>query len=1315
MNKLHINWEKLSVLPDSINITFEKFCFHIVSLMMEEYGTLSYFYNTPGSEFYVELNKPWEYEGIQYSIGDIIGWQVKYWSGKKDEANSPLDSKHKKELLEGFEKTNKYRPQIRLWIICTPGSFVQRAWDAMLEQLQSINSNCKIISWHKDIFEGMYIKDSHKYNGIFQYYFGSHYIDVDQINEITKDTLSVLNKKFDVDLHSPSEFEKDFYAIVDDKIANSKIKNSIVTLKRSIDSDKKKDLFNTNHREYNLLSDKFISVYIQDYEKRQELAENLYSITKIHTNLVEILGDIRQLLDEYIYERKKRVKFLNEENKHIRNNNNEGYRNVDYYLSEFVYRVQNLEKLITDTSNNDSLISILNLCVQKDFAVFAEAGYGKTHFACSIANVQLKKNLPVLFLTGSRFRHCDSSEKYICEILHQSSNTTIDDVFDSLDFIAYINKCKLPIIIDGLNETFPNENRWINELPSLVNKLRNRSNLLLITTCREKKDYVKTIYDCENFKDLENWIQLTGLYSDDLASTVQKYFGKYGIQPINHHILSDFSNPLLLKMFCECNKGLSGFILDEHSLASCMEKYSDNLINSISTIEGRASTTSVHKIKHGLNSISHILWEKNERHLNYITEFAPFFDEIYLDKFLTEGMCFMLERNGNEVQILFSYDMLAGYHIAKSIVNQCVDKEAFVEYINNHVQRLFGEKRHPLAEDITKSLFYLVPIAYGDQWFRIMPLSEIIMSGIEHMDIIVSNEQGRNAIKDLLKNNIDNSIKQYICNAIYKRIMEHDNLAYLTMFIDLFSKLSTPEWDEFWNCRFTHYATLEHAYSLLHDKYIRERFNISDCILFAACMCGITDKEYRVKFHTMLQQFVMNNTNPGINAIEKTIYFHDPLIFESVVSAITGLALRIDDKHIWSRCVNVLETFLNTYSSNHIVLLDNLDTLYSFGEYFFKVKCNREILYKNKHELWVSEYTDEYSYYDFFSYDFDKYNIRPFYTNTYNNIAQFDSKEIYGRVYARINSMGYDKSLYIKLQNNEYQETKYRSSLKISYSQKYGRHAALELYGWMLLNGYIKSEYKNTFRTSIISIDPSCPIISPMRTYNSTCFLPKDISTIDLWLKESNIEYMKAQHIVNLPKHNGEWILLNGSFSQKIDDRFAEIHLYGTSIIVPIDDNNGGDNMYYNSSMNCYDMFAGEIGWRNLESIEEYTEDTMPQLLSQYCFSGLDADRFKYKNFYMLNPKISRSIGIMFNINEMSYYMNNERVSVHYVNETDHFFFLRKDVVDTILKKYNAKLHFNIYEHRMLAQDLPQTAPKVEKRFVNNETDVFYVCGDYEE
>ena len=138
---IRIDWNKLALLPDDEDKSFEKFCFHIAAHKFGEYGKVSYFYNTPGSEFYIELNKPMKFEGIQYTIGDVIGWQAKYWKGNKDDDNSPLDAKHIDELVEGFNKTVKYRPNVKLWIVCSPGSFVQTQWDKLLNTLSRDSRN----------------------------------------------------------------------------------------------------------------------------------------------------------------------------------------------------------------------------------------------------------------------------------------------------------------------------------------------------------------------------------------------------------------------------------------------------------------------------------------------------------------------------------------------------------------------------------------------------------------------------------------------------------------------------------------------------------------------------------------------------------------------------------------------------------------------------------------------------------------------------------------------------------------------------------------------------------------------------------------------------------------------------------------------------------------------------------------------------------------------------------------------------------------------------------------------------------------------
>ena len=71
-----IDWNQLKQNMSSKEISFERFCFHYASIMLKGYGQMTYPYNAAGSEFYLELTQPWEYDGIKYKVGDVIGWQA---------------------------------------------------------------------------------------------------------------------------------------------------------------------------------------------------------------------------------------------------------------------------------------------------------------------------------------------------------------------------------------------------------------------------------------------------------------------------------------------------------------------------------------------------------------------------------------------------------------------------------------------------------------------------------------------------------------------------------------------------------------------------------------------------------------------------------------------------------------------------------------------------------------------------------------------------------------------------------------------------------------------------------------------------------------------------------------------------------------------------------------------------------------------------------------------------------------------------------------------------------------------------------------
>lgn len=279
-----INWAFLKNHGDE-RLEFEHFCFHVASCMFEDYGKIEYFYNTPGSEFYIELKKPLTFGGKTYNQGEVLGWQAKYWRGAKDDSNSPLDADHKKELRKGFEVSMSYRPNLKLWIVCTPGSFVQKEWDKLVTDLRKINCSCDFASWHREIFEDFYLKDSSLFNGIFKYYFGEKFIGLNKLFEISCTTLEVLKRKYDVELHTASDFESSLLSVVDENVASQKINGFISRLKKHADNDRKMPILNTYDWRYSKLSNRFINYYQEDFELRYQLIDKIYSLYIIGTTL----------------------------------------------------------------------------------------------------------------------------------------------------------------------------------------------------------------------------------------------------------------------------------------------------------------------------------------------------------------------------------------------------------------------------------------------------------------------------------------------------------------------------------------------------------------------------------------------------------------------------------------------------------------------------------------------------------------------------------------------------------------------------------------------------------------------------------------------------------------------------------------------------------------------------------------------------------------------------------------------------------------------------------------------------------------------
>ena len=1295
-----INWAFLKNHGDE-RLEFEHFCFHVASCMFEDYGKIEYFYNTPGSEFYIELKKPLTFGGKTYNQGEVLGWQAKYWRGAKDDSNSPLDADHKKELRKGFEVSMSYRPNLKLWIVCTPGSFVQKEWDKLVADLRTINCSCDFASWHREIFEDFYLKNSSQFNGIFKYYFGEKFIGLNTLFEISCTTLEVLKRKYDVELHTASDFESSLLSVVDENVASQKINGFISRLKKHADNDRKMPILNTYDWRYSKLSNRFINYYQEDFELRYRLIDKIYSLYYNRDNIVSKAEELLSLIDDYCNNRQIRVQIVNEEFQQIYSQERDEYGGLNDYLTELARRARALESVLTkdDKFSKENLSSFLLLLSRKYFQVFAKPGYGKTHLACSLTDNMLKRNKPVLFFMGSSFRNCDSFQSLVLERLGLNGSMSFSDMLDCLDFLARVHHCKLPIIIDGLNETAPNEERWKEELPALKVLLDKHSHLLLVTTCRDKTDYLQAIYGVDNYTEVENHILLNGLVKEDLEVTVDKYFSKYEIRNATVEDFGAFENPLLLKIFCITNKNRSNIVVNNYSLVSCMDDYSNQLLSNISMHKGKIDKLAKHKLEKNLHRASYILFENDTRYLDFYNQFAKIFDDKVYD-LINEGLCFTFEKNNGEEQVQYTYDMVAGFHIAKSILHRCGEEEDFKSFIDSNKGKFFGDKRHTLAEDIIKSLFYLVPIHYHKEWFEIMPNPEVINAAIDNLDIFLTSDNGRKSFVNILtETECTTKIIEHLFNALYEKVSTY-NIGYISSFLPFFTKQSGSILDQYWNSKYATYDVMQEAYSILHDRYVSNKFKNADLLAFALLMCGITDMEYRENFCKQAFLIIKKNNDEGLRICSLLLNTSDPFVREAVISVIAGLGLHSKDWKTLKKCIDILEKYLQNHTTTNVVLLDDLETLYSYAEVTFRQLQNRELLYKYADVKWSDKIEKKWALFSVFDYDYDKSYIRPLFIPDYCHKTYYTSSHIYGMLQNMAECLGYDQDVCSMLQNEEYEKVSYRRQLKDKYAFKYGQAALYELYGWLLLNGKLENEYVGTFRTPLVRIDPSFPIVLQKRNLFTVFLLPQRNEDLGNWIKANVSDWQASLIMTKLPNRDGDWILLYGTCYQMMSEKNANIYLEWNSFLVPKDISPDEVDLEFAEFTREYDhAFLEELSWRELINTQtKHTEDNV-SILVKYSFSEWTTKRFKYKSFVCLSSEICQMLELTFDVDRLAYTFANEDVSTSFIGDDSMFFFLRKDVVDKLLEMKKSYLYIQMEEHRSIIGKLPDTIEEPEIRY----------------
>ena len=680
-----IDWSKLKPYQNDKYRSFEELCYQIAKGLYGEKGRFTSIDDSGGGdgvEFYLTLEN-----------GDEWGWQAKFYY-----PNKRLSSSRKRSITESLERACEIHPRLKKWFLCTPTNFTpdeQKWFDNTLRQ--SISEDIEIEHWGDSDFNNWLSEP--RFSGKLNYFFGKLELNLDWFKRQFDKQMTGVGDKFDSSLHTETNVDAEIHALLGDKAFVHQITKWIEKLEGEF-PDLKESIDDLKHPiPYIEWSEEEKSKVVKAAEPLQDALVNIINKFKQARKILNkqeltaaqaidwgaAFGQLRKVFDNY--EKVTRESGISKMKCTI---DKEYEEQVLRKASSVVHGPRSLVARLSDKFF-PSVIWQCGLINKSDLHILGDAGIGKTHIACNICDDRLKNGLPVLFVRGSLFTTEQPIEAQLQNILGISSLHSWHDFLQALSAAAEAYHTRIPVIIDGLNESVHNgifSNIWALELKGLVREIIPAENLVLITTCR--RSYKEAIWKEVTLKEF-NWKKfiwedkdsLNLVYADgfdpyeEVEPAVEKYFNAYKIKAdLTAAPLAQFKHPIYLKIFCETKnrerKTEKEVYVGEKTLFEVFDEYLEQCNEAVCARLGLRRGTPV--IQPILNKIAEYLWQNCSRNilveeLVKLTDNQPLSDLNWSSSkahaIETEGLLVCRDRIEGKDKMSFTYDLLGGYLIAK--------------------------------------------------------------------------------------------------------------------------------------------------------------------------------------------------------------------------------------------------------------------------------------------------------------------------------------------------------------------------------------------------------------------------------------------------------------------------------------------------------------------------------------------------------------------------------------------------------------------------------------------------------------------------
>lgn len=735
-----LDWTKFDSLPGNKDQNFEDLCRALVRLRFGGKGHFAALKNQPGVEFHLKLSIPCS------TLGDPprwYGWQCKFHSRT---GSNNLTAVSQQNIEDSLRKTEQHLPELTDWVLWTPYTLSKKDQ----EWFNGLQTNLELHLWTEKEIEtylsgpGLILRST---------YFGELIATPEDLKQQHREAIQPIKDRWFQPVHQPVEAERTIRRM----LGEPGYWNPLTAVGKRL--EKAVDVISSNPERIESELAKTVTQFVATCSAFADTLLNFHSV------LAD--GDI-DFIQQNLRERKTLI-------------------DAQTRATIRQLRALNLSIALDATNALDDMYIAQEMLneVEKDLgeglvALLADSGAGKTQIAAQLTSAQEDRPAGVLLL--GRHLHKGQTLNDLARNFSLNGNpmTSMENLLATIDAAGKRARCRLPVMIDGLNEA-ENPKDWKDSLATLRETVKRYPNILVVCTLRtgehrrggDRRRHQSQTDSRESFAvmalpDDIRIIPMDG-FGGDANDAIERYFKHFKIDPGDAEIPVEFlQHPLTLRIFCEVmNPSRESEVKIDYfpaSLSSLFEKYIENACERISQMPNLSYSYTTEKVRQAIYKLGLEMWQAGRREIGEedfrkaTSDTDRNWDSSIVNLFAQEGIIFRNPGNEpHEYVITPTYDALGGFIIASALLSKYATDKTFKWLCDrNTIQSFRGENSHELADDIFRSLVALFPDRmYGTQLWKVAPepLRDVALRDAPILDAEHLDRDTLTAIRKLISNN----------------------------------------------------------------------------------------------------------------------------------------------------------------------------------------------------------------------------------------------------------------------------------------------------------------------------------------------------------------------------------------------------------------------------------------------------------------------------------------------------------------------------------------------------------------------------------